>query len=219
MNFTANVLLAAGAVPSMSIDAEEISYFVNSADALLINLGTLSAERKNSMLKALETANDNRKPWVLDPVFVNRSLPRRDFARQLMNHNPNIVRANANEIEALVDDDVAADKFANAMNTIVAQTGQPDIVSDGNTTARIFNGHPLMSRVTGLGCATSAVTAAFAAVTDNAMDAAISALLVMGITGEIGAQSASGPGSLQVNILDALYNIDKDKIIQRSRIE
>jgi hydroxyethylthiazole kinase len=38
--YTANVLLAAGAVPSMTIAPEEIAAFVAGADALLVNLGT-----------------------------------------------------------------------------------------------------------------------------------------------------------------------------------
>ena len=38
--FTANTLLAAGAVPSMTLAADEIGAFVARADALLVNLGT-----------------------------------------------------------------------------------------------------------------------------------------------------------------------------------
>jgi len=45
-HFTANVLLAAGAIPSMTISADEIGAFVARADALLVNLGTFDAERR-----------------------------------------------------------------------------------------------------------------------------------------------------------------------------
>ena len=64
-NFTANVLLAAGGVPSMTIAAEEISDFVKMSDALLINLGTLDDERRVAVEKAVDTANQFKKPWVL----------------------------------------------------------------------------------------------------------------------------------------------------------
>ncbi len=47
-NFTANVLLAAGAVPSMTLSAEEIGAFVAGADALLVNLGTFDRERREA---------------------------------------------------------------------------------------------------------------------------------------------------------------------------
>src|SRR6516165_9811042 len=55
-NFTANVLLAAGAVPSMTAAPEEIAQFVAHADALLINLGTLDRERREAAGIAVEVA-------------------------------------------------------------------------------------------------------------------------------------------------------------------
>ncbi len=44
--FTANMLLAAGATPSVTTSPEEIAGFVAGADSLLVNLGTLDAERR-----------------------------------------------------------------------------------------------------------------------------------------------------------------------------
>ena len=79
--FTANVLLAVGAVPSMTVAPEEIVAFVTSADALLVNLGTLDRERREAAETAIETAADERRPWVLDPVFVERSQPRTALAK------------------------------------------------------------------------------------------------------------------------------------------
>src|SRR5580700_9090383 len=75
-NYTANVLLAAGAIPSMTISPEEIGAFVASADALLVNLGTFDAERRTAIELALGAKGHRRKgtrPWVLDPVFIERS--------------------------------------------------------------------------------------------------------------------------------------------------
>src|SRR5688500_2519517 len=60
--FTANVLLAAGAIPSMTIDAEEVGDFVAGADALLINLGTFDAGRQAAADIAVETAGASGKP-------------------------------------------------------------------------------------------------------------------------------------------------------------
>jgi len=81
-NFTANMLLAAGAVPSMTTDPAEIREFVTSADALLVNLGTLDAVRQAAIKAALEEAQGHM-PWVLDPVFVDRALSRATFALEL----------------------------------------------------------------------------------------------------------------------------------------
>src|SRR3979411_422388 len=82
-NFTANMLLAAGAVPSMTIASDEIAVFVARADALLVNLGTLDPERRGAIEIAIATAGE-RVPWILDPVFVDRSLPRAGFASALV---------------------------------------------------------------------------------------------------------------------------------------
>jgi hydroxyethylthiazole kinase len=52
--FTANVLLALGASPAMVIEAEEAEQFAAIADALLINVGTLTSPRAQSMRRALK---------------------------------------------------------------------------------------------------------------------------------------------------------------------
>jgi hydroxyethylthiazole kinase len=156
---------------------------------------------------------------VLDPVLVNRSPKRLAFAQQLIKHHPSIIRANPDEIQALTGKEIEGTEFARSIQTVIAQTGQPDIVTDGNYQTKILNGHKLMTHVTGLGCATSALVAAFAAVTDNVSEAAASALVVMGIASEIATETATGPGSLQYGILDCLYNLTNDQITQRSTIE
>src|SRR6476620_10779268 len=79
--FTANMLLAAGAVPSMTIALKEVRPLVARADALLINLGTFDPERQKASLAAVGVANKSGIPWVLDPVFIDRSKPRAAFAK------------------------------------------------------------------------------------------------------------------------------------------
>jgi hydroxyethylthiazole kinase len=64
-----------------------------------------------------------------------------------------------------------------------------------------------MAKVTALGCALSSVTGAFAAVGDDPYDAAVAAVAVFGIAGEIAAERAKGPGSYRVAFLDALESI------------
>ena len=64
-NFTANVLLCVGAIPSMSTDPDEIRAFVTSADALLVNLGTLDSERRAAIDIGIDVSCAGRRPWVL----------------------------------------------------------------------------------------------------------------------------------------------------------
>ncbi len=100
-NFTANVLLAAGAVPSMTIARTEVAAFAARADALLVNLGTFDAERRAASDLAIVEIRAAGKPFVLDPVLIDRSPPRAAYARGLLSHRPSAVRMNAAEFAAL----------------------------------------------------------------------------------------------------------------------
>ncbi|HTV29682.1 MAG TPA: hydroxyethylthiazole kinase, partial [Xanthobacteraceae bacterium] len=125
-NYTANMLLAAGAVPSMTIAPEEIVSFVASADALLVNLGTFDEERRRAVDVALSAVQSARMPWVLDPVFIERSPGRAQYARDLLAHEPSVVRLNAAEFAPLFGGDPAdeaASRVAQACTTVVALTG------------------------------------------------------------------------------------------------
>jgi hydroxyethylthiazole kinase len=90
--FTANVLLAAGAIPSMSTDPGEISHFVHFCDSLLVNLGTLDAPRQQAIAIAIDVATTARKRWLLDPVFIEVTVNRLETAKQLLLRRPTIVR-------------------------------------------------------------------------------------------------------------------------------
>jgi hydroxyethylthiazole kinase len=220
-HFTANVLLALGATPSMTMSAEEVAHFVRGSGALLINLGTLDAERRRVMALAADAAREALIPWVLDPVKVDRSPSRADFARTLLEKKPRALRLNAGEFAALANaqaDAAAIARFAKARGLAVAMTAETDIVSDGAHSLRIGNGDALMTQVTAMGCAESAVLAACLAVERDAAMAAASALLLFNVAGEIAAERARGPGSFSVEILDALYNLDAAALRQRAKV-
>ncbi|MBV9974050.1 MAG: hydroxyethylthiazole kinase [Hyphomicrobiales bacterium] len=220
--FTANLLLAAGAIPSMSASPEEIENFVGRASALLVNLGTLDAERRAALPLALGAAAKARVPVVLDPVFVDSSPPRLALAHQLMEQAPAIIRLNGSEFQALAGLSpmpANARDFAKAKHGVVALTGAGDIVSDGETMIRIRNGHVLMTQVTGMGCASGALIAAHLAVCGDPMLAAVSGLAALGVAGEIAAETARGPGSFAAGILDALYGLDQEALEERAHVE
>jgi hydroxyethylthiazole kinase len=220
-NYTANMLLAAGAVPSMTISPEEIVSFVASADSLLVNLGTFDEERRRAIGVALSAVQTARMPWVLDPVFIERSLGRAQFARDLLAREPSVVRLNAAEFAPLFGGDPAdeaASRMAQACTTVVALTGSADIVTDGARRLTIANGDSLMSRVTGMGCAGSALVCAALAVETDAWLATNAALIALGVAGEVAAQSARGPGRFASWILDALYSLDRATLRARAKV-
>jgi hydroxyethylthiazole kinase len=219
-NFTANALLAAGAVPSMTIAADEIAEFVARADALLVNLGTLDAARQAAIKAALAEAQ-GRMPWVLDPVFVDRALSRAAVALELAARRPNVMRLNDAEFSALAEAQptpATIERYARERATVVGLTGDPDIVTDGTRTASIRNGDPLMAQVTAMGCAASALVAACLAVEPDAWRATAAGLILIGVAGELAAARSHGPGTLAVGILDALHGLDQGTIVERARI-
>ncbi len=219
--FTANVLLAAGAVPSMTLAPEEIGAFVASADALLVNLGTFDAERREAAAAAIEVAVDEAKPWVLDPVFIDRSEPRAAYARTLAAKQPRAIRLNRAEFAALAGvepEGPALARYALDTLTVLGLTGEIDLVTDGARLLSIENGHALMARVTAMGCAASALTAAFLAVEGDAWVATAAALLGFGVAGEVAAASASGPGSFAAALIDTLHELDHDVLVRKARV-
>ena len=220
-NFTANILLAAGAVPSMTLSPEEIGPFVTSANALLVNLGTLDRERREATVIAVETAKRANVPWVLDPVFIDRSTARAAFARALIASAPQAVRLNRAEFSALSGNEPSSEAladYARSKKTVIGLSGETDLVSDGERLANIANGHPLMAKITAMGCAASALVAACLGVEPDAWRATAAALMVIGVAGELAAAKAEGPGSFAVAILDALHNLDGPTLIARAKV-
>src|SRR6185369_5813719 len=196
-NFTANMLLAVGAVPSMTIAQKEVKAFAARADALLINLGTFDPERQKASLTAIGVAGKAGIPWVLDPVFIDRSPPRAAFAKALVAKKPRALRLNRAEFGALAGgktDDAALARFARARRTVVGLTGEHDRIHDASRLATVANGHPLMARVTAMGCAASALVGATLAVEPDAWTATAAALILIGVAGEVAAARARGPG-------------------------
>ena len=218
--FTANVLLAAGAIPSMTLSADEIGAFVARADALLVNLGTFDAERREAAATALEVASEEGVPWVLDPVFIDRSEPRAAYAKSLVAQKPRAIRLNRAEFSALSGiepEGEALSRYALDTLAVVALTGTVDQITDGAQRVEIENGHPLMARVTAMGCAASALNGAFLAIESDPFVASAAALLCFGVAGGLAGERATGPGSFASAILDALYALDRDTLIEKAR--
>jgi hydroxyethylthiazole kinase len=220
-NFSANMLLAAGAIPSMTIAPDEVGEFVARADALLVNLGTFDAERRVAAGIAIDSIAQQGKPWLLDPVFVERSQPRTLFATSLMAKRPRAVRLNQKEFAALAGcelDGASLARFGESHDTVVGLTGETDIVFGSGRLVCLGNGDPLMAKVTAMGCAGGALVGACLAVESDAWAATAAGLLILGVAGQIAAEKAAGPGSLAVGILDTVHALDGATLIARARI-
>jgi len=235
MNTTANALLAIGASPAMVHAVEEVEAFTAISQALVINIGTLSPRWVEGMRLAAIRARAEDIPWVLDPVGAGATSYRTSVAADLVRLQPTVIRGNASEIMVLagavgeggkgVDSAHATEdaleparRLARDAGAVVAMTGAVDFVTDGERTIALHNGHALMARVTGLGCTATALVGACLAAEPNVIDATVAALTALGIAGEIAAERAAGPGSLQVMLLDALHTLDEGTVRRRARI-
>jgi hydroxyethylthiazole kinase len=203
------------------LSPEEIGPFVSGAQALLVNLGTFDAERREATTIAVETAVSHKLPWVLDPVLVDRAPARAAFARELIGRRPTVVRLNHTEFAALAGNKPSSSEavaYARANGIVVGLSGETDLVTDGEQIASITNGHPLMTKITAMGCAGSAVVAACLTVESDAIRAAVAALAIVGIAGELAAEKSSGPGSFATAIIDALYSLDGPMVSARAKV-
>lgn len=236
--FTANVLLAIGAAPAMVDIVSESGMFAAVASGLLVNLGTPTPEQRAAALEAAAAANRSGTPWVLDPVAIGSLPVRTALAHDLVALRPTAIRGNASEIlalaglstggrgvdatdtpEAALD---AARVLAERCGSVVAVSGEVDLITDGSRVIRIANGDALLTRVTGGGCALGAVMAAFLGVARAAgadpLAAVTAATLAYTVAAERAAASASGPGSFAVALLDALAALQPADAIAAARI-
>lgn len=241
MNTTANALLSIGASPVMAHALEEMDELAAIVKALVINIGTLSPGWIEGMRRAGLAAREHGVPVILDPVGAGATSLRTDTCAALLTEvAPGIVRGNASEILALAQATCglaaqgrtkgvdsahesatalhAATALASRFACVVVVSGAVDYVTDGLRGLRIENGDALMPRVTGMGCTASALIGAFAAVNTSGLTAAGHAMAVMGVCGELAASISQGPGSMQLNFLDALYTLCPEDIEARLRI-
>lgn len=231
MNNTANALLALGASPVMAHALEEVSDMVAIASALVINIGTLSRNWVDAMAQAMRAAHRKGIPIILDPVGAGATAYRTWTARNLAAMAPPaIIRGNASEIMAMADSDVrtkgvdslaasahaldTAVQLSVELGSVICISGEIDYIVQGERVIQVENGHPLMPKVTGLGCTATALCGAFAAVDEDRAVAAVSAMAVMGIAGERAGENCPGPGSFQVRFLDALYNLSETDMMR-----
>ncbi|MED3562945.1 hydroxyethylthiazole kinase [Bacillus xiapuensis] len=230
-NFTANGLLALGASPVMAYAPEEVADMAKIAGALVINMGTLNSGEIESMIIAGKSANANGVPVLLDPVGAGATTFRTETAKRLIKEiRISVIRGNAAEIanvagldweikgvdagETNGDTVELAIRTAQKLNTVVVITGKTDVISDGQNTFAVHNGHSMLTKVTGTGCLLTSVIGAFASVEKDFVKAATAALVYYGTAAEIAAEKAVdlGPGSFHIEFLNQLYQVSGAEI-------
>ena len=234
---TANMLLAVGASPIMADDPAEVVEVTLAADALVLNLGTLSERHIAAVIAAGKAANKAGIPVTLDPVGVQLTQFRKNAARQILSEiKVSIIRGNLSEllfmggipvqssgVDSVAEPNkglnlTAAADVARQHDCVCAVTGAEDIITDGDRAVQLLNGTDRLKKVTGAGDMTSALAAAFSAVCDP-FSAAAFGVAFMGICGEISENSSScnGMGSFRAGLFDAA-GMDREVFAERIRI-
>lgn len=247
VNDVANILLACGGSPIMSDEPEDVEDITSVCGGLNINIGTLHQSSIEGMLLAGKKANELGHPVLLDPVGAGASRLRTDTALRIMKEiKLTVIRGNISEIKTLaygsgttkgVDADVAdvvteeklndaiafVKNFARKTSCIIAVTGAIDLVSDGEICYVIRNGRPEMGKITGTGCQLSGMMTAYVTANqEKPLEAAASAVCIMGLAGEIGwsrMQEGDGNATYRNRIIDAVYQMTGEDLEKGAKYE
>lgn len=237
-NFTANLLLASGAVPAMIPAIEEAAEFTTISSALLINVGTLTKPAAETMLLSAKTAYETGTPWVLDPVAIGPALYyRSSVVHELLAFKPAVIRGNPAEILVLAGEDAsaqgpdscesveraykAAKVVARELKTVVVVTGETDYITNGERTYSISGGTEKLTKITGAGCSLSALVAGFIGSSIDLLEAAATACFYVKLAGERAdvASKERGLGTFAVEYLNAISLITPEELLAISKEE
>ncbi|MDD3223733.1 MAG: hydroxyethylthiazole kinase [Clostridium sp.] len=236
INDCANILLAYGASPAMCEAYDESYDFAKMADALYINVGTLTKEQEASSIMAAISAKNNDTPVILDPVGCAGIKRKMDVINKILTLGKvDVIKGNVGEIKFLagihadirgvdsIDSGEGVDKasqiLAQKYNCTVAASGPYDIVTDGKRMIKINNGTKMFTKITGAGCMLGALCGGAIAVSSDKFIAAVSALVSMSIAGEEAFKTCTKPGSFRVKLIDEIYDLDENKIKELARID
>jgi hydroxyethylthiazole kinase len=236
-NFVANGLLALGASPVMAYAKEEVADMVSIANSLVLNIGTLREPEVEAMIIAGKAANEKGIPVVLDPVGAGATPYRTNTIKRLLSEvNISILRGNAAEVANVIGEkwqtrgvDAGKGKgniadlariSAQKLQMTVVITGKDDVISNGEESISISNGHPLLTKVTGTGCLFSSVVGAFAGVETNYLLAAAGASAFYGTVAEraIFVTGDQQVGSFQIEFLNQLMLTSSADVVDLAKV-
>ena len=106
VNDCANACLAVGGSPVMADALEEAADMSGISDALVLNIGTLNADKVKAMILAGKAANKKGIPVIFDPVGCGATSFRNRMAEELLKQvHMAVIRGNVSEIQSLAGKD------------------------------------------------------------------------------------------------------------------
>ncbi len=241
VNDCANIILASGGFPFMSHDISEVEESISIANSLVCNIGCI--DFIDSMVLAGKKANSIGKPVIFDPVGAGVTQSRRDICNRLLeNIKFTVIRGNASEIRFLAGQnsigsgvdvsklDVITEsniseviemvkELSKKLGSVIAISGKLDIISNGEQTVVLKNGCATMSRITGSGCMLTSLIGSFCGATPNdPFSATVSAMAVMGISGELAENrrliNHTGNATFRNDLIDAVFNFTEKQLME-----
>ena len=232
----AGIVKTFGASPVMAHALEEMEDMTSIASALVLNIGTLTTEFIEAMIKAGKNANKKGIPIILDVCGAGATHLRNEKCFELLNTlKIDIIKGNSSEIARIAGENVKTQgvdstetglnpvditrKLAEQRQCTVVMTGATDIVTGAGKTLLVKNGHPLMSAVVGTGCMAASVIGTFAAVEKDLVTASACGLVCYEVAAELAAEKTNAPGSFKTKLYDEVYLLKKEEVEKRQKIE
>ncbi|WP_267202524.1 hydroxyethylthiazole kinase [Limosilactobacillus kribbianus] len=228
----ADGLSAIGASPIMSKEPAEAAAMVKLANAITINLGTIT-EAQLKQIRAVLNANTNRLPVVLDPVAVGSVPYRLKIAHQLlMDYHFTVIRGNAGEIAALAGvkwqahgidagqghSDLAdiAQQCARQYHSLVVLSGPTDFVTNGQDVFTNPLGDRYLALNVGSGDMLSSTLAAYLALGEAPLPTCSLACQAFAFAGVQAAKNVRGLGQWQSRFFDELCQLTSTSVRKRA---
>ncbi len=217
MELQANVTLALGGIPLMAVAPEEMPEVVSLSSALVVNLGTPTAERLATIRRAVGLAREGEVPWVMDPVGAGLSRFRSRASQDLLAvAAPDVLKGNLAEMEHLAGLSRGDGSLEHRQRVVrrlsrehglaAAVTGPRDVAYGDGRGVTVRGGTHLLDYHTGMGCAAASIMGCLLAAGAGSLRSAWWGLALMAAASTLA--ESRGPGSLVSNLLDALYHID-----------
>lgn len=246
VNDCANIILACGGSPTMAHHKDEVEEIAECCQSLVLNMGVISDTE--AMILAGKKCNSLNIPVVIDPVGMGASkLRNRTFEVLSENIHFAVIRGNvseikriatgkgsttgvdASEMDLITEDNIydianMAKELSKKMDCIIVVSGPIDIVADKTTAYVIRNGHPIMSKITGSGCMSTALLGAFCGANkDNILEASAAAVAAMGVCGELAQrkmkEAGGGTMTFRMFLIDYISNMTSEMINKEINIE
>ncbi len=183
VNAVVNMLLAAGAAAVCADDINEVEEITSVSKGLLLNTGTPSEQRTETMIRAGITANRTGIPVILDPAGLGASLFRKRIVQDILSSvRISCIRGNNTEIAVLAGKDIASKGVESAgvsltdaelmsaagkYRTVIAATGKTDRIASAEEVVSITGGTEMLRNITGSGCMLSGLITAFISAAGN----------------------------------------------------